>query len=110
MLKHGAVVYFKDAKLSGKRTAPNYGFKGHGVGVFLGSLPPFAKDINVGTLNIMLGSIGLVSFDDVNEMVGEEIAKDLIKKFEAKYYPPQPIKPESNLILPPQVADTEVTK
>lgn len=86
MINSGDVVYFKKAKRFTKRGAPEATFKGHGFGVFLGHLPPLKKDVLAIDLMKLMGSIGFLTFDDVGEFLGEEVAADVIKKFEDKYF------------------------
>ena len=89
MFKMGDVLFFKQARRSTKRSAETGTFKGFGFGVYLGHVPPFAKDPDQGILRRLMGSIGYVLFDDVGEFLGNEAGAECVKKFEAKYYSPQ---------------------
>jgi hypothetical protein len=85
-MKSGEIVYFKTAKRDSKRKTPLAQFKGLGFGVFLGHLPPFAKEPQVDHLHRMMGAIGFLRFDDVAEFLGDEFGETCVKKFEDKYY------------------------
>jgi hypothetical protein len=102
-LKSGDIVYFKTCTREPKRKAPVLTFKGAwGFGVLLGFLQPFAPPPTEKQLMPLMGNMGFLSFDDVEEFLGEEQAKLCIKKYEDKYYPKivQP-PPKPTLILPP---------
>lgn len=85
-MKNGQVVYFKQVKLSTARKAPEFGFQGHGFGVFLGHVPPFQKEPPAEHLLRAMGAIGFVTFDDVAELLGSEQGQLCVKGFEKKYY------------------------
>lgn len=87
LMKNGDVVFFKRAKASAHRKAPEVMFKGHAFGVMLGHVPPFAKNPPAAYVISQLGSIGYISFDDIGEFLGEDVVKQLALKFEAKYTP-----------------------
>lgn len=85
-MKHGQVVFFKAAKMSTGRTAPEIGFKGYAFGILLGVVPPFQKDPPMAHILRALGGVGFLSFDDVGELLGPEQGALLVKKYEEKYY------------------------
>jgi hypothetical protein len=86
-MKNGDVVFFKKAKDSSARRAPEVMFKGHGFGILLGHVPPFAKNPPAAFVIGQLGSIGYLSFDDVIEFLGQEAGATCVAKFEDKYMP-----------------------
>lgn len=87
MIKNGDVVYFRKAKRETRKSAPEMQFpKGHGFGVFLGHVPLGLPDVPPLVLLRQMGSIGFISFDDLNEILGEEAVTAIIAKFEDKYY------------------------
>lgn len=85
-INNGDVVFFKKAKKSTSRKAPEATFKGYGFGVMLGHVPPFAAEPPPQHLLRLMGTVGFLTFDDVAEFVGDENAKECVKKFEDKYY------------------------
>lgn len=86
-MKNGDVVFFKRAKASANRKAPEAQFKGMGFGILLGHVPPFAQSPPGAYVIGQLGSIGYLSFDDVIEFLGDEAGAACVKKFEEKYIP-----------------------
>ena len=85
-MNQGDVVYFKLAQDSSHRKSKKITFKGMGYGVFLGHVPPFQKDPPPAHLIRQMGQIGFVTFDDVAQILGDEQAALVVKKFEEKYY------------------------
>lgn len=85
-MKNGDVVFFKKAKKDSRRKTGEVQFKGHGFGILLGHVPPFAKDPPPNELFKMIGSVGFLTFDDVGEFFGNEVGAECVKKFEDKYY------------------------
>lgn len=85
-MRNGDIIYFKKARRGMSRKIPEVEFDGAGCGILLGTISNFGKDITVGELNRILGSIGLITFDDVGEFLGQEFGKECIKKFEEKYW------------------------
>lgn len=98
-MKNGDVVFFKKAKDSANRKAPEIMFKGHAFGVLLGHVPPFAKNPPASYVIAQLGSIGYISFDDIGEFLGEDVVKQLALKFEEKYTPKPAEQPQQELPL-----------
>ncbi len=86
-MKNGDVVFFKRAKGSAHRRAPEAMFKGMGFGILLGHVPPFAQNPPAAYVIGQIGSIGYLSFDDVIEFLGDEAGATCVKKFEEKYLP-----------------------
>lgn len=104
MFKLGDIVFFKTAKRGTKRSIPEGKFNGHGFGVLLGFVPPFAKDPLQSQVRPMMGNVGYITFDDVAEFFGDEIGKQCVEKFLEKYAPkPDPAAhpPEPPKILGP---------
>lgn len=96
MFKNGDFVFFKKARRSSNPRQPEGAFKGHGFGILLGHVPPFAPDPPGEHLLRLMGSVGFLSFDDVGEFFGREMGVECVKKFEEKYYPNQ--QPETKLM------------
>lgn len=88
-MTNGDIVFFKKAKASPHRKAPEVMFKGQGFGLLLGHCPPFAQTPPKEFVIKLIGSIGYLSFDDVVEFFGPEIGAECVKKFEAKYCAPE---------------------
>ncbi len=88
MFKIGDIAFFRKAKRDCGRKTPEGTFKGHGFGLFLGHVPPFAKEPPKVFIHRTLGTLGFLSFDDVTEFISEEAAAECVKKFEDKYYGP----------------------
>jgi hypothetical protein len=93
MVKMGEVVFFKKITKSNKPKSPEIGFKGRGFAVFLGHAPMYAPDPPRSVIFQMLGQIGLLSFDDVKEFLGEDAVNTITQKFTEKYYPKAPVLP-----------------
>lgn len=85
-MKPGDAVFFEIAKPSSSRKAPKIKFQGHGFGILLGHVPPFQKDPPPEHLLRLMGTIGFMSFDDVANFLGDEMAAKCVKAFEDKYY------------------------
>lgn len=98
-MNNGDVVFFKKAKASSARKSPEVMFKGHGFGILLGHVPPFAQNPPAGYVIGQLGSIGYLSFDDVIEFLGDEAGATCVQKFEAKYLPKAPDAAQADLPL-----------
>lgn len=88
MLKNGDIIYFKKAKKSSLRHAPEWAFKGHGAALLLAAMPPEYPDMPDEALFPLLGAIGLCTFDDIKIFLGEEAQKEFIRKFQERYYKP----------------------
>ena len=101
-LNIGDVVFFKKVTKMPDRRSQEIGFKGgHGFGVMLGMVPPFAKAPPESLLMLLMGQAGYVAFDDVMNFFGEEVGKECVKKFEEKYYPKMQNTPEGpKMVLP----------
>lgn len=85
-LNHGDAVFFKKVKKASNRKAPEIGFKGHGFGILLGHVPPFQKDPTSDQLLRHMGAIGFLSFDDVADLLGDDVGAKCLAAFEEKYY------------------------
>lgn len=86
-LNPGDVVFFKIVKKSSRHNKfKEIAFKGHGFGVLLGIVPPFAQDPPESHLMRLMGAAGYLSFDDVADFFGNEIGAQAVTKFEDKYY------------------------
>lgn len=102
MIKLGDAVYFKKAKKSQARRSTEYGFQGHGFGIFLGSKSPQdMRDMNSASLFQLMGGCGFCTFDSVAEIMGwdETQAREFIDKWTTKFYG-KVIKPGEQLELP----------
>lgn len=89
MFKVGDIAYFKKARKTTGRKGVEGIFKGYGIGVFMGHVPPGRQDLMAHQVRPIFAQIGFVSFDDVSEFLGEKACAEVLKKFEAKYYEPQ---------------------
>jgi hypothetical protein len=85
-MKPGEIVFFRKAKSKPMTVCPAVEFKGHGYGIFLGHVPYAQPEPPPVVYITQLGSIGFISFDDVNEFLGDEAAVKCVQKFEEKYY------------------------
>ncbi len=85
-LKPGDAIYFKRCKESARSTAGEIQFKGHGIGVLLGYLPPAARDLTPAMLMRLMGQLGYMTFDDIAEFLTPADAETCVKKYEDKYY------------------------
>lgn len=85
-MKAGDCVYFKSAKRATHHKAESKMFRGHGVGILLGELPPAGRDLDIQTLFRLMGVVGFLTFDDVAEFLGKELGEKCVKDFEKKYY------------------------
>jgi len=83
----GDIVFFQSAKTSSSMPG-EFRFKGHGVGVFLGYVPPGVDDPPLDHLLRIMGGAGFLSFDDVKTFLGEEALKTVLEKFTLKYLKP----------------------
>lgn len=97
----GEVIYIKRAQKH-IRGATEYTFHGYGVALLIGqTLPmPNAQEMTENHLFRVLGTCGLLTFDDVATFLGEEHAATCIKKFEEKYYPKDEEKPTPKIEAP----------
>lgn len=86
MIKKGDVVYFKRAKRSTRNDAADYVAKGHHFGFILGHVPAQAAEPPESEIWRLMGTIGFCSLDDIAEFLGEEVMREVIAKFEDKYY------------------------
>jgi hypothetical protein len=86
MFKSADVVYFKQAMNSSRRKSSGCTFKGYGFGMFLGQVPPFGKDPSAKQFLQMIGACGFLSFDDVADFLGDEMASKCVQAYEKKYY------------------------
>lgn len=86
MPKPGDVFFSNTMKKGSNRKAPQYAVKGHAFGVLLGIVPPFQKDPQQHEVSRLLGTVGLLMFDDVADFLGNEAGAKCIKMFEDKYY------------------------
>lgn len=105
-MKSGNIVYFKKAKLSPFFSTQAHDFPGFGFGLLLGTVPE-----NVGVppallVYRLLGSIGYIKFDDLEEFLGRQVVEDVVKKFETKYselslakQPELPVQPNPSPLL-----------
>lgn len=94
-LKPGDVVFFKRCKDTAAANGQFVEFQGHGFGVLLGMVPPFQADPPKDFVVRLLGSLGYVLLDDIQELMGEEHLKELLQKFHGKYAPTtDPAQPE----------------
>jgi len=85
-MKQGDVVFFKESQASLSRNAHKVQFKGYGWGVLLGMVPGFLRVSPSPEIVFQaFGAIGLVSFDDVAEFLGEDQVKIVQEKFKVKY-------------------------
>ncbi len=86
MFDKGDFVFFKKAKRSSHRRSMEFRFEGHGMGIYIGEVPLFASDPPATEIFKLLGTVGLLTFDDIGEFLGPEMAADCVKKFEDKYW------------------------
>lgn len=98
-LTAGDCVYFRKCQRGTKNVFPEIGFAGHGFGIMLGIVPTNQKEPGPLQLFQMMGKIGFISFDAINEFLGEEVAKNVIEKFQDKYYGKE---------IPPELVQKEV--
>lgn len=99
MVKNGDIVYFKEAYNGTSTRSSKAKFKGYAMGMVLGHVPPFAKDPSPEDLMRLMGSIGVITFDLLGELFGEDMVNECVKKFEEKYYP----QPESATSAPDKI-------
>lgn len=89
-LQMGDCVFFQKAKLGTQRGALEVQFKGHGFGMMLGIIPHFGKQPQALDLFVIMGKVGFVTFDDVGEFLGPELATKVLEGFHKKYGLAQP--------------------
>lgn len=101
-LNTGDVVFFKKCTKTLDRRAQEIGFKGgSGFAVMLGAVPAFAQMPTEAMLMMLMGRAGYIAFDDVFNFLGEDLAKECLKKFEDKYYPKLQNTPDGpKMVLP----------
>lgn len=100
LLKGGDIVFFRRVKREPRRNAKEIGFRdGFGFGVMLGITSSKFPMPLPEHLTILMGQAGYISFDDIYLLLGEDVAKSLIKKFEEKYYRSVPVDTAPKLIL-----------
>lgn len=85
MVKVGDVVFFKRARTKPTEKTPEFQGEGHMFGLYLGVCPPNTLPPPSQLLMAILGSTGLLTFDDVGEFLGAEAGKECVRKFEIKY-------------------------
>lgn len=85
MVSPGNVIYFKRARHGTKRSHQEFQFKGFGFGVFLGHVPPFGPEPTAAVVRPLMSAIGYFTFDDLGELMGDEVAAEFIRRFEVKY-------------------------
>jgi hypothetical protein len=85
MLKAGDIVFFKKCRRSSSRRSPEIRFNGHAFAIMLGMVPTFAKDPPPSHLLRILGTVGLISLDDIAEFLSTEDRDEVAKKFHLKY-------------------------
>lgn len=79
----GDLVYIKAAQRGLLGGARPHIFQDYGVALLIGQTD---KEISPVQMFRVLGACGLITFDDVGEFLGEELAKKCIEAFENKYY------------------------
>jgi hypothetical protein len=102
MFRSADIVYFKTAKNGSHRKANGCTFKGHGFGMFLGHVPIFGKDPSPHDLLKLIGACGFLTFDDVADFLGDDLARKCVAEYEKKYYgnqEPEVIDAEEESIL-----------
>lgn len=112
-MNNGSIVYFKRAKETSSPRGKFVEFKGHGIGILLGHVPPFKQDCNLAQARCLLGMVGYITLDDVAEFLGKERMDECITKFQAKYYTPPPAvctlhsppDPACDVCLPPRTEE-----
>lgn len=82
----GDVVFFKRARAGMKMTDKFQEFEGYGLGIILGQVAPeYSEGLTHHHILQLLGSIGLVKFDDIIEFLGKEKSDELLLQFRQKY-------------------------
>lgn len=114
-IKPGDVVYFHTVKEEPRRNAKDIRFVNgiYGFGLILGAHAPGMVPLTAEIFMTLMGQIGFLSYDNVNEFLGEEQMKICLTKFAEKYHPKElPLAPpESKLVLPVSTETlTEVEK
>ena len=83
----GEIVYFKKFKQGSAPNYPEATAGGHAIGILLGVVPPRTPDPSPRQQKQLMGSVGILTFDDVAAFLGEEASALCLKKYEEKYYP-----------------------
>ena len=104
--KPGDLIYVQQFKNSPKDKMSVQFNKGRGMALLLGQHHDHVPEPTPHHLFTMIGRIGFLSFDDLKEFLGPELALQAIEKFELKYYGPaiengMPAKAKGLIILPP---------
>lgn len=86
-LRVGQIVYFKRCQTTLKLNSARAKFNAFGCGVLLASTSQMLSKDELGK---RLGGIGLVTISDIREFFGEEVEKQCVEKFRAKYFPDTP--------------------
>lgn len=107
-IKMGDVVFFRAVTPFPNSNEDIFVFKGIGFGILLGQLPVEFKGCpSKAQIIATLAALGFLTFDDLQEFIGSEGLKDVIKKLKEKYEPPKEMrkepeemnaKPPSNLV------------
>jgi hypothetical protein len=87
VFKPGQVIFFRQAKMNSHRKTPLAQFQGHGFGVFLGHVPPFAPDPRPENLLTIMATAGFTAFDDIGDLLGDEVLEVYIERLRKKYNP-----------------------
>lgn len=93
-MKAGDVIFFKRVKTSLRKNAPETQFEGHGFGILLGSVPLHTLPPPLPIAMAALGSIGLVSLNDIIDYVGQETMEKIARANVERYGLKQPPKKE----------------
>lgn len=104
--KPGDIIYVDQFKNAPRDPLSVKFTKGRGMALLLGQHHDHVPVPTPHHLFMMMGKLGFLTFDDMIEFVGEEMAKQVVEKFEAKYYGPTiengtPPKEKSGLIILP---------
>jgi len=95
--KGGDVIYCKAFQKSLAGGSRPTSFAGMAAVMLIGHVPKNGRDLTKVQIMQNLGTLGLITIDDVSEFAGEAIAELCIKKFEEKWFPKP--KEEKQLIL-----------
>lgn len=86
-MKPGNLVFFKEAQNGVRPGWEGVKFRGFGYGFLLGMMSPNQPEPPDEVVQIQLGAIGLLRFDDVLEFLGPEALSEVTDKWELKYNP-----------------------
>lgn len=104
-LQFGDVIYFKKCRKKPNTQNLEIQFKGFGIAMVLGEMPPNKKGLPQEHLMPMMGQAGFISFDDIGEFLGEDVLKTVIQKFEAKHSGEKLIQEPKKTIEDAQILD-----